>query len=159
MIVSVINLSDVGGCGLGTYTCLGVQHCRINDAIITSVNFPFGYEPVSICNWQIMTDPGTYISLTFHEFDVPGMPTGCVGNSDRVQIHDGGPGSRLLAVFCNKDPPVAEVYASFNQMSIIFTTDGKIEGKGFKAEYHATRFTSTSRNKSTSSDRKFVHDF
>ena len=151
----------MGGCGLGTYTCFGEQHCRINDALITSVNFPFGYEPTSDCRWQIVTDPGTYISVTFNEFDVPGpmgMQQGCVGNSDRVQIRDGGPGSRLLAEFCNMDPPLADVYASFNEMSIIFTTDDIMEGKGFEAEYHATRFTSTShRIQSTSSNRKLYN--
>ena len=107
-----------------------------------------------------MTDPGTYISVTFNEFDVPGpmeMQQGCVGNSDRVQIRDGGPGSRLLAEFCNMDPPLADVYASFNEMSIIFTTDDIMEGKGFEAEYHATRFTSTSRIQSTSSNRKLYN--
>ena len=110
--------------------------------MITSVNYPSKYEPNSRCVWQILTEPGTYISVNFRsqDFDVP-AGVNCRG--DHVNVYDGRNGGDTrysLATFCNHQPPHKDVYASFNKMTITFETDESMEGKGFVAEYHARKF-------------------
>ena len=133
--------SDVGGCGLGSYTCSGIQHCWISHAIITSVNFPYNYNANSRCKWYIQTEPATYVSLTFHDFDVPAMP-GC--SDDHVKVFDGSleDDGALLGAFCNPNRPTTDVFASFNEMTITFDTNDVTEGLGFQAEYNARTFAS-----------------
>ncbi|XP_072025436.1 uncharacterized protein [Amphiura filiformis] len=139
--VAAYETSDVGGCGLGSYTCSGIQHCWISHAIITSVNFPYKYNPNSRCKWHIQTEPATYISLTFHDFDIPSMEL-CI--DDGVRVYDGGStdDNELLGIFCNTNRPTFDVLASFNEMTITFDTDDTNEGIGFQAQYHARKFTS-----------------
>ena len=37
---------------------------------LTSPNYPFGYDPRTVCKWQITTDKGNYISLDFEFINV-----------------------------------------------------------------------------------------
>ncbi len=106
---------------------------------MTSVNYPYKYASISRCRWHIHTEPATYVSLTFLDFDIPTVGN-C--NDDRLRIYDGGTSlnTPLLGRFCNSKPPPGDIDASFNEMYITFNTDDNIEGRGFQAEYHARTF-------------------
>ena len=116
--------------------CDFTRVCTSHYGRIASVGFPEPYAQRSACTWAISTHSGTYIALTFLQFDIPSLGD-C--SSSSLQLFNGKSDNKAseLAVFCNKQPPPedAEMFSDFNDLFLKFVSGAEEPGTGFLAEY------------------------
>ena len=112
--------------------------CTYHSGRIASVGFPEPYSQRSACSWHISTYAGTYIALTFLQFDIPSLGD-C--DSSSLSLYNGNDESRSteLAVYCNQKVPPDEVFSDFNNLFLKFLSGAEEPGKGFLAEYEERR--------------------
>lgn len=143
--------SDTRGCNVGQSLCRSCdQTCHENSALIASCNYPNQYEANTNCIYTIITEKGTFVSLTFMDFDVPSHDD-CQTDAVRVLDQQLGFDDDELRelIFCNSMHPSGHIIRSrFNVMQISFITSAFAEkGRGFLAKYQAM-FFDTSKNAS-----------
>ncbi|XP_063126502.1 enteropeptidase isoform X1 [Rattus norvegicus] len=94
----------------------------------SSPNFPDNYPNQAFCIWNLNAQSGKNIQLHFQEFDLENI-------NDVVEVRDGVKfDSLLLAVYTGRGP-VKDLFSTTNRMTVIFDTDMKNGGKGFKANF------------------------
>nr|prf enteropeptidase [Rattus norvegicus] len=94
----------------------------------SSPNFPDNYPNQAFCIWNLNAQSGKNIQLHFQEFDLENI-------NDVVEVEDGVKfDSLLLAVYTGRGP-VKDLFSTTNRMTVIFDTDMKNRGKGFKANF------------------------
>ena len=130
-------ISDVPGCGIGSYTGDGIQHCGNDKAAIATVNYPELYQHKAYNEWHIETRDGTFIELIFQDFDIPASDASC--SKDYVITVDNF--VRESPRYCNINvPPSKPIRSSFNRLKVVFRAGSSELGKGFYAEYRAMTF-------------------
>lgn len=112
-------------CG-GTFTS--------ESGIVTSPMYPQPYHKSRECIYEIVAPPGNAITLDWMDFDLesnayPSCPY------DYVEVFDGiAEDSSSIGRYCSTmNPPTA--VTKMNQMTIKFTSDSSVEGRGWKANY------------------------
>ncbi len=89
---------------------------------------PHDYSPNTDCKWLITAPKGKVIHFKFTEFDTE-------AKSDLLYFFNGaGTHEKIMAVFSGPTIP-PELTTWSNQVLVWFVTDGKNQGKGWKAEY------------------------
>jgi hypothetical protein len=89
---------------------------------------PNDYSPNSDCKWLITAPKGKVIRFNFTEFDTE-------VRTDLLYFFNGkGTHEKIMAVFSGPTLP-PELVTWSNQVLVWFVTDGKNQGKGWKAEY------------------------
>ena len=161
----------VPGCNVGQSSCKECDHvCTAPQAYIASCNYPNVFEENLDCTWQIITAKGTYVQLTFKDFDIPST-VGCTQN--RVIVYDGENDGDIIDTFCNERRPDAPeilggesvkpvIRASFNKIAVKMITTAYRKGRGFLAEYEAETFTGdihTSANMSEGKSTAYIAMF
>ncbi|XP_072046390.1 lactadherin-like [Amphiura filiformis] len=118
--------------------CDFTRVCTYHSGRIASVGFPEPYAQRSACAWSISTHPGTYISLTFLQFDIPSLGD-C--DSSSLTLYNGNAESSgtEIAVYCNQLVPPEEVFSDFNNLFLKFLSGAEETGIGFLAEYEQRR--------------------
>ncbi|KAJ8026546.1 hypothetical protein HOLleu_31406 [Holothuria leucospilota] len=122
------------GCGIGTYSGEEPLGCTSPSAFIASINFPQYYPPNQNSTWHIRTEIGTYVELTFHQFDVAASRD-C--RADYIKVYEK---EYEISRFCNSNLPPSPVRSSFNTLILAFVSDYTHEASGFLAEYRTARF-------------------
>ena len=107
--------------------CRGTQKLN-GEGIIEDGSGPENYSMETSCKWLITAPKGKVIHIRFTEFDTEAL-------TDWVYFFNGSKtNEKILAGFSGpKIPP--ELTTWRNQVLIWFVTDGKNQGKGWKAEY------------------------
>jgi hypothetical protein len=86
------------------------------------------YSQSSDCKWLITAPEGKVIHIKFTEFDTE-------ANTDLLYFFNGsGTHEKIMAIFSGPNLP-PELTTWRNQVLVWFVTDGKNQGKGWKAEY------------------------
>ena len=118
--------------------CDFTRVCTYHSGRIASVGFPKPYAQRSACTWTISTHSGTYIALTFVEFDIPSLGD-C--DSSSLILYNGNLDDKasVFAVYCNYRMPPDEVFSDFNKVFLKFLTGAEEPGIGFLAEYEQRR--------------------
>ena len=102
--------------------------------------YPKSYIHQEGTSWGITTSPGTYIELTFLDFDIPSPPNCFPG---RIELFDSSTRSKhFMAQFCNENPPKGVILSSKNGMFLEYISHTHTDfGRGFYAKYHARVFS------------------
>lgn len=89
---------------------------------------PNNYSLNSDCKWLITGPEGKVIHIKFTEFDTE-------AKTDKIYFFNGsGTSESIMGIFSGPDvPPQLTTWS--NQVLVWFVTDGKKQGKGWKAEY------------------------
>jgi len=89
---------------------------------------PNDYSPKTDCKWLITAPEGKVIQIKFTEFDTE-------AKTDLLYFFNGtGTHEKIMAVFSGPNIP-PEITTWQNKVLVWFVTDGKNQGKGWKAEY------------------------
>jgi hypothetical protein len=89
---------------------------------------PNNYSINSDCKWLITAPEGKVIHIKFTEFDTE-------ANTDLLYFFNGaGTHEQIMTIFSGPEIP-PELATWSNQVLVWFVTDGKVQGKGWKAEY------------------------
>ncbi|RVE59186.1 hypothetical protein OJAV_G00201620 [Oryzias javanicus] len=98
----------------------------------SSPNYPLPYHPNAECYWNIRTNHGSKVELSFSDFHLESSQ-GC--SFDYLAVHDGGSSSApLLAKLCGTEPP-RSINSSSHQLYIKLRTDSSVNTGGFLASY------------------------
>ncbi len=90
---------------------------------------PDEYSPKTDCKWLITAPEGKVIHIKFTEFDTE-------AKTDLLYFFNGtGTHEKIMAVFSGPNIP-PEITTWQNKVLIWFVTNGRNQGKGWKAEYH-----------------------
>ncbi|KAF6722152.1 Cubilin [Oryzias melastigma] len=98
----------------------------------SSPNYPLPYHPNAECYWNIRTNQGNKVELTFSDFHLESSQ-GC--SFDYLAVHDGDSSSApLLAKLCGAELP-SSINSSSHQLYIKLRTDSSVNTGGFLASY------------------------
>lgn len=112
---------------LSTSYCNGTVRLDV-EGTLEDGSGPDDYAFNSNCKWLITAPAGKVIHLRFTEFDTE-------ARTDLLYFFNGqGTHEQIMAIFSGPDLP-PELTTWSNQVLIWFVTDGKTQGKGWKAEY------------------------
>ena len=109
------------------------QYCSGTENLNTEGTFGDGsgaknYTLNNDCKWLITAPEGKVIKIKFTEFDTE-------AKTDLVYFFNGtGTHEKIMAIFSGPDIP-PELTTWKNQVLVWFVTDGKNQGKGWKAEF------------------------
>jgi len=110
-----------------TLYCHGTQHLT-EEGTLEDGSGPKNYAMESDCKWLITAPKGKVIHIKFVEFDTE-------VRTDWVYFFNGkGTHEKIMAVYSGPNIP-PELTTWGNQVLVWFVTDGKNQGKGWKAEY------------------------
>lgn len=105
--------------------------------IIKSPFYPNIYHSSKTCLYDIIQPLHKGIVLTIEDMDIEGMELpNCY--YDYIEIYDGdNENATKFAKLCGDEEHIPDIpyYSTHNYMSIKFTTDSNIEGRGFKVNY------------------------
>ncbi|XP_056290732.1 cubilin [Pseudoliparis swirei] len=111
------------GCG-GTLTT--------TSGAFSSPNYPLPYHPNAECYWNIRTNQGSQLLLSFSDFHLESTTT-CT--FDYLAVYDGNSSSAPeLAKLCGSQTP-SSINASSNQLYVKLRTDSMVSMGGFLASY------------------------
>lgn len=115
----------------GTSTgCGGEVHSTSGS--IVSPNYPSHYGHSATCEWLIMVNQGSLVTMQIVDLDLE-ESAGCY---DRVEIRDGNNArARELVRYCTNTIP-SPVTSTSNQAFVRFTTDYSRGGRGFRLIYN-----------------------
>ena len=110
-----------------TLYCRNTQHLDV-EGTFEDGSGPDDYSPDSDCKWLITAPKAKVIHIKFSEFDTE-------ANTDLLYFFDGsGTHEKIMAIFSGPNIP-PELTTWRNQVLVWFVTDGKNQGKGWKAQY------------------------
>jgi cubilin len=96
-------------------------------ATLTSPNYPLPYCRYHNCTWYLRVDNAYNVQITWNSFDVE-------RNYDYVFVYSGlGTGGTLLEQCTGNS--CSTVTSNTNWMTVQFTSDGSVQGNGFKATW------------------------
>ena len=132
-------LSFISGCNLVTKD--------EKSGSILSPQYPGYYTNDANCQWNLTVPEGHVIRLDFLYFDLEYHPK-C--SNDFVQVRDGlSKSSPLIGRFCGQSFPTT-IESTGRGMLMIFKSNKRVIGGGFKARYHARQGTSEILNRHAS---------
>lgn len=136
------NIPECPGCSV-TPECLGKMDCDASCGHILSPSFPQPYDPGISCSWIITVADGHIAQLEFKHFDVYEMDSpDCL--RDRLEVFSLDPWNKQnrmnLGTFCNTKVPKGTTESKWNMMSVVFTTDSALNGKGFWITYRGVQY-------------------
>ncbi|XP_022104903.1 fibrillin-2-like isoform X2 [Acanthaster planci] len=115
------------------------SHMYAGSGTLTSPNYPGQYPADAECAWQISTDEGNHVSLTFNSFELE-ESTDC--RYDYLVIFDGADDTAtVIGRYCGQQTP-RTVTSTASKLHVKFVSDSSIERLGF----HANFSTGCSRN-------------
>ncbi|XP_072021058.1 uncharacterized protein [Amphiura filiformis] len=123
-------------------SCDFTRICNYPKGQIASLDYPSPYPQRSTCTWNIITDPGTFILLSFTDFDIPSLGD-CTSSSVTIYNGDTQSAESAIGVYCNYRPPPKTVVSAFNHVFIAHTSGAEESGHGFYAEYAQNRHESS----------------
>lgn len=101
--------------------------------IITSPNYPRNYLHSYQCDWKIIVNKGSYISMQIVDLDIEHL-LNC--DADYLEIFEGlKPTTKDMMKFCGNNERSTHLISSSNNVLVRFVTDDSISGKGFKMIY------------------------
>ena len=111
------------------------------DTTITSPNYPLNYANDERCRWQINTESGYVIKVTFNYFslepDEASSKTRCA--HDSLEFHHGdGFFPNLVGKYCGKIHPEV-IYSTGQEMYVQFKSDDRLTLKGFNISVSAVK--------------------
>jgi hypothetical protein len=107
--------------------CSGIKNLDV-EGRFEDGSGPNDYSAKSDCKWLITAPKGKVIHIKFIEFDTE-------AKTDLVYFFNGsGTHEKIMAIFSGPNIP-PELTTWRNQALVWFVTDGKNQGKGWKAEY------------------------
>ncbi|XP_076027535.1 cubilin [Genypterus blacodes] len=111
--------------------CGGVLVAAGSPGFLFSPGWPAPYPDDVECTWLIRS-PGSTVELNILSVDMEDEPM-CL--SDRLVIRDGSSSvSPVLQTVCARDPP-GPLHSSGDSMFLLFSSDSRINGRGFNASY------------------------
>uniref|UniRef100_A0A3Q4HHJ3 Cubilin (intrinsic factor-cobalamin receptor) n=1 Tax=Neolamprologus brichardi TaxID=32507 RepID=A0A3Q4HHJ3_NEOBR len=115
----------------GTQTGCGGTLTTASGAF-SSPNYPLPYHPNAECYWNIRTNQGNKLLLSFSDFHLESNAN-CY--YDYVAVHDGNSSSApQLAKLCGSDLP-STINSSSNELYVKLRTDSSVNAGGFIASY------------------------
>lgn len=106
---------------------------------ITSPHYPIRYRPNENCQWTIQVMPKHDIYLTFQNIDIISAGNCRYGDYLLVTGKTSDKKVKHLAAFCGKVPPrpfkIPADSKGLEEITLIFRTDQKYEGRGFVLNY------------------------
>uniref|UniRef100_A0AAX7VLU9 Cubilin n=1 Tax=Astatotilapia calliptera TaxID=8154 RepID=A0AAX7VLU9_ASTCA len=115
----------------GTQTGCGGTLTTASGAF-SSPNYPLPYHPNTECYWNIRTNQGNKLLLSFSDFHLESNAN-CY--YDYVAVHDGNSSSApQLAKLCGSDLP-STINSSSNELYVKLRTDSSVNAGGFLASY------------------------
>uniref|UniRef100_A0A3B4F981 Cubilin n=1 Tax=Pundamilia nyererei TaxID=303518 RepID=A0A3B4F981_9CICH len=115
----------------GTQTGCGGTLTTASGAF-SSPNYPLPYHPNAECYWNIRTNQGNKLLLSFSDFHLESNAN-CY--YDYVAVHDGNSSSApQLAKLCGSDLP-STINSSSNELYVKLRTDSSVNAGGFLASY------------------------
>lgn len=133
--------AGISGCGYFpsvSPTCNSVT-CTAPSAVIVSRNYPLHYDRGLDCRWNISTSVGTYIEVTFREFNISSPTTHC--DEEYLEIVSSGISIRLCNANIEKNE--RRFKSDKNELTIHFKTDDDFETGSFEAVYQEMYFSTS----------------
>ncbi|XP_074610173.1 cubilin-like [Acropora palmata] len=110
-----------------------VFHLTKESGTFETPGFPEKYPNNTQCIWNIHVEPGRFILLSFHIFEIESHRGKC---TDIVEVKDGStPTDELLGIFCDSNRPPKVITSSTNSLRVWFLSDQTKEHRGFNASY------------------------
>lgn len=101
--------------------------------VISSPNYPKGYLHNYQCEWKIVVNKGSYISLQIIDMDIEQL-FNC--DADYLEIFEGlKPTTKDMMKFCGTKEETTYLITHGNSALVRFVTDDSLNGKGFKMFY------------------------
>ncbi|XP_033116352.1 CUB and sushi domain-containing protein 2-like, partial [Anneissia japonica] len=97
--------------------------CGNGSQVIMSPGYPSGYGNNMDVRWSFSTHPGSLLSIKFYDFNLD-------NGQDYVYISSDG---QQMANYTGSQSPEITVSTS-NTLTVVFTSDGSVTSRGFKAE-------------------------
>ncbi|XP_054478628.1 cubilin [Anoplopoma fimbria] len=98
----------------------------------SSPNYPLPYHPNAECYWNIRSNQGSQLLLSFSDFH---LESSSACSYDYLAVYDGNSSSAPeLAKLCGSQPP-SSISSSSNQLYIKLRTDNIVSAGGFLASY------------------------
>ncbi|TNN61134.1 Cubilin [Liparis tanakae] len=115
----------------GTQTGCGGTLTTASGAF-SSPNYPLPYHPNAECYWNIRTNAGSQLLLSFSDFH---LESTTICTYDYLAVHDGNSSSAPeLAKLCGSQTP-SSINSSSNQLYVKLRTDSSVSTGGFLASY------------------------
>lgn len=102
--------------------------------IITSPMYPKIYDLSVTCVYEIIAPPGKAIVLDFVDFDLEDSAPECMFDVLEIFVGHRTNESEAHARYCGTERP-PQTITSMNLVTISFTSDHSVQGRGFKANY------------------------
>ena len=115
-------------------SCDFTRECSYETGQISSLGYPEAYPQRSTCTWRIITDPGSYITMTFVDFDIKSLGF-CDSSSLYVYNGQSLDEDLLIGQYCNDRRPPAISISAFNQLSLRLLSGAEVSGNGFVMDY------------------------
>ena len=98
------------------------------------MGYPDAYPQRTMCKWNIITEHGTYILLTFFDFDVPSLGD-CDSSSVILYNGDKERDPEKIDRFCNSRRPPDTILSDYNRVLVVLQSGAEESGMGFIARY------------------------
>ena len=98
------------------------------------MGYPDSYPQRTTCKWNIITEDGTYICLSFLDFDVPSFGE-CDSSSVILYNGDEDIGDLEIDRFCNSRRPPDTIPSDYNRVLVVLQSGAEESGMGFIARY------------------------
>ncbi|XP_060790816.1 deleted in malignant brain tumors 1 protein-like [Neoarius graeffei] len=106
------------------------------EGVFASPNYPNRYPHYAHCTWTIRSLENKFIALRFSYVNIESNP-GC--SFDAVRVYDGpSTSSPLLGRLCGSSS--RSFGSSGNNLTIVFSSDGSVDGRGFVANWYFTDY-------------------
>ena len=115
-------------------SCDFTRLCTYEAGQIATLGYPGSYPQRSRCTWNIVTDQGSFIVLTFIEFNVASLGK-CDSTSLNIYNGDREDGQLIIGQFCNSQRPPDEIWSDYNHLFLIMQSGAEEPGNGFLAQY------------------------
>ncbi len=119
-------------------SCDFTRVCSFPSGQIASLDYPVPYPQRTSCSWRIITNAGTFILMSFLDFDIPSLGD-C--SSSSLAVYNGGfeVDDSRIGLFCNSRRPPLMTASAFNHLFVVLNTGAEEPGMGFVAEYSESR--------------------
>lgn len=144
--MTLLNIpADISGCGFfpSDKKTREAVTCTAPSAVIVSPKYPLLYENGLDREWRIRTSVGTYISVTFKEFNISSPTAHC--EEDYLEFISGNTKTRLCNA--NIDEHEWKFNSDKNDIKMYLSSNYDLKGGLFFATYEERSFTSGSYSK------------
>ncbi|KAH3795724.1 hypothetical protein DPMN_149283, partial [Dreissena polymorpha] len=113
---------------------------------LASRRWPAHYTPDTSCKWSLVAPPGARVWLKFTSIELEDhMASNCRTAYDKVDIYDtDNTTSTLVRTLCGNKHVKHSITSQGNNLTLVFTSDSRVQAKGFHASYTFIYATSSS---------------